>query len=79
MKDNQIHARYSTGLSRHNIEQALIAVGKDLDPDLVTDMLGHPALTPSLHSHNIRLRQTPHTTSVQLVPLRRSLKSAVSR
>jgi hypothetical protein len=49
-----------------------------LDPDLVTDMLGHPALTPSLHSHNICSRQTPHTTSVQLVPLRRSLESAVS-
>jgi sarcosine/dimethylglycine N-methyltransferase len=31
MKDNQIHAQYSTGLSRHNIEQALIAAGKDLD------------------------------------------------
>jgi len=31
MKDNQIHAQYSTGLSRRNIEQALIAAGKDLD------------------------------------------------
>ncbi len=50
-----------------------------LDPDLVTDMLGHPTLTPSLHSHNICLRQTPHTTSVQLVPLRRSLESAPSQ
>jgi hypothetical protein len=49
-----------------------------LDSDLVTDLLGHPALTPSLHSHNIRLRQTPHTTSVQLVLLRRSLESAAS-
>ena len=31
MKDTQIHAQYSTGLSRHNIEQALIAAGKSLD------------------------------------------------
>jgi ubiquinone/menaquinone biosynthesis C-methylase UbiE len=31
MKDTQIPAQYSTGLSRRNIEQALIAAGKDLD------------------------------------------------
>jgi len=31
MKDTQIHAQYSTGLSRQNIEQALITAGKDLD------------------------------------------------
>jgi sarcosine/dimethylglycine N-methyltransferase len=31
MKDSEIDAQYSTGLSRHNIEQALIAAGKDLD------------------------------------------------
>jgi ubiquinone/menaquinone biosynthesis C-methylase UbiE len=30
MKDSQIDAQYSTGLSRHNIERALIAAGKDL-------------------------------------------------
>jgi sarcosine/dimethylglycine N-methyltransferase len=30
MNDTQIRAQYSTGLSRHNIEQALIAAGKDL-------------------------------------------------
>jgi hypothetical protein len=28
MKDTQIHAQYSTGLSRRNIEQALVAAGK---------------------------------------------------
>jgi ubiquinone/menaquinone biosynthesis C-methylase UbiE len=31
MKETQVHAQYSTGLSRRNIEQALIAAGKDLD------------------------------------------------
>jgi SAM-dependent methyltransferase len=31
MEDSEIHAQYSTGLSRHNIEHALIAAGKDLD------------------------------------------------
>lgn len=31
MKDSQIDTQYSTGLTRHNIEQALIAAGKDLD------------------------------------------------
>ena len=31
MNDTQIHTQYSTGLSRHNIEQALVAAGKDLD------------------------------------------------
>jgi sarcosine/dimethylglycine N-methyltransferase len=31
MKDSKIDAQYSTGLSRHNIEQALIAAGKDLE------------------------------------------------
>ena len=29
MKDSQIDTQYSTGLTRHNIEQALIAAGKD--------------------------------------------------
>jgi sarcosine/dimethylglycine N-methyltransferase len=31
MKDIRIDAQYSTGLSRRNIEQALVAAGKDLD------------------------------------------------
>jgi sarcosine/dimethylglycine N-methyltransferase len=31
MNDTQIRAQYSTGLSRHNIERALIAAGNDLD------------------------------------------------
>jgi sarcosine/dimethylglycine N-methyltransferase len=31
MTDTRIHDQYSTGLSRRNIEQALIAAGKDLD------------------------------------------------
>ncbi len=31
MKDSQIDAQYSTGLSRHNIEQALIVAGQDPD------------------------------------------------
>jgi sarcosine/dimethylglycine N-methyltransferase len=31
MNNTQIHAQYSTGVSRRNIEQALIAAGKDLD------------------------------------------------
>lgn len=31
MSDTQIQAQYSTGLSRPNIERALIAAGKDLD------------------------------------------------
>jgi SAM-dependent methyltransferase len=31
MKESQLHAQYSTGLSRRNIEQALITAGKDLD------------------------------------------------
>jgi sarcosine/dimethylglycine N-methyltransferase len=31
MKTSQIHAQYSTGLSRPNIEQALVTAGKDLD------------------------------------------------
>jgi SAM-dependent methyltransferase len=31
MNENQIHAQYSTGLSRRNIEHALISAGKDLD------------------------------------------------
>ncbi|MGH3542635.1 MAG: class I SAM-dependent methyltransferase [Mycobacterium sp.] len=31
MADNQLPAQYSTGLSRRNIEQALIGAGKDLD------------------------------------------------
>ncbi|MGO9510762.1 MAG: class I SAM-dependent methyltransferase [Mycobacterium sp.] len=29
--NNSIQTQYSTGLSRHNIEQALVAAGKDLD------------------------------------------------
>lgn len=31
MSTAQIHAQYSTGLSRNNIEQALVAAGKDVD------------------------------------------------
>jgi sarcosine/dimethylglycine N-methyltransferase len=31
MNDTQIQAQYATGLSRHNIERALIAAGNDLD------------------------------------------------
>jgi sarcosine/dimethylglycine N-methyltransferase len=31
MNDTVIRAQYSTGLSRSNIEQALIAAGKDID------------------------------------------------
>jgi SAM-dependent methyltransferase len=31
MNDSQIHTQYSTGVARRNIEQALIAAGKDLD------------------------------------------------
>ena len=31
MKDTQVHAQYSTGLSRRNIEQALIAAEMDLN------------------------------------------------
>jgi sarcosine/dimethylglycine N-methyltransferase len=31
MTDTQIHEQYSTGLSRRNIERALVAAGKDLD------------------------------------------------
>lgn len=31
MHDSGIRAQYSTGLSRHNIEQALLAAGKNLD------------------------------------------------
>jgi hypothetical protein len=31
-----------------------------LDVHLVADTLGHPIPTPSLHSRNIRLQQTPH-------------------
>ena len=29
--NHAIETQYATGLSRHNIEQALIAAGKDLD------------------------------------------------
>ena len=39
----------------------------DLDPDLGPDTLRHPIPTPAVHSSDIRLRQTPHSTSVQLV------------
>jgi sarcosine/dimethylglycine N-methyltransferase len=38
MKDTQIHSQYSTGVSRHNIEQALIAAGKDLNHLLPADL-----------------------------------------
>jgi sarcosine/dimethylglycine N-methyltransferase len=31
MNDNLVRAQYSTGLSRRNIEKALIAAGKDID------------------------------------------------
>ena len=38
MSDTQIQAQYSTGLSRGNIEQALIAAGKDLGGLEVADL-----------------------------------------
>jgi sarcosine/dimethylglycine N-methyltransferase len=38
MTDTQIHAQYSTGLSRRSIEQALIAAGKDLNGLEVADL-----------------------------------------
>ncbi|MBV9320684.1 MAG: hypothetical protein JO106_12385 [Mycobacterium sp.] len=38
MSDTQIQAQYSTGLSRPNIERALIAAGKDLDWFEATDL-----------------------------------------
>jgi sarcosine/dimethylglycine N-methyltransferase len=38
MTNNQLPAQYSTGLSRHNIEQALIAAGKDLDHIQASDL-----------------------------------------
>jgi sarcosine/dimethylglycine N-methyltransferase len=31
MKDTSVHDQYATGLSRHNIEQALVAAGKDFN------------------------------------------------
>jgi hypothetical protein len=31
MNDNQIHVQYSTDLSRRDIEQALVAAGKDIN------------------------------------------------
>jgi hypothetical protein len=31
MTHTRVHSQYSTGVSRHNIEQALIAAGKDFD------------------------------------------------
>ncbi|MBV8929726.1 MAG: hypothetical protein JO152_11440, partial [Mycobacteriaceae bacterium] len=38
MNETHIRAQYSTGLSRHNIEQAIVAAGFDVDhlkpPDL---------------------------------------------
>ena len=49
----------------------------NLDPNLATDTLGHPASAPPLHPGYISLRNT-HPTSVQSVPLRRSLESAQS-
>ena len=39
MNDNKIHTQYSTGLSRRNIEQSLLAAGKDLN-DLAPADLG---------------------------------------
>jgi sarcosine/dimethylglycine N-methyltransferase len=39
MNDNKIHTQYSTGLSRRDIEQSLVAAGKDLD-DLAPADLG---------------------------------------
>jgi hypothetical protein len=47
-----------------------------LDSHLVTDMRRHLVLAPPLDPRNIRLRQTPHPTSVATVLLRRSLESA---
>ncbi len=38
MNETAIHTQYSTGLSRHNIEQALIAAGKDLDHLVPSDL-----------------------------------------
>jgi SAM-dependent methyltransferase len=38
MTDTQIHAQYSTGLSRRSIERALIAAGKDLNGLEVADL-----------------------------------------
>ena len=49
-----------------------------LDANLVTDTLGHPVSAPPLHSRNISLRQTTHPTSVQPVPLRRSLEFVIA-
>jgi hypothetical protein len=31
MTRTRVHSQYSTGVSQHNIEQARIAAGKDLD------------------------------------------------
>jgi hypothetical protein len=42
-----------------------------LDPNLITDMLGHLATAPPLHSGHVCLRQNTHPTSVQPVPLQR--------
>lgn len=42
-----------------------------LDPNLLTDMLGHPVTAPPLHSGHVSLRQNAHPTSVQTVALRR--------
>lgn len=39
MNDNKVHTQYSTGLSRNNIEQSLLAAGKDLN-DLAPADLG---------------------------------------
>jgi SAM-dependent methyltransferase len=38
MKDTQVHAQYSTGLSRRNIEQALIAAEMDLNDLQLSDL-----------------------------------------
>jgi hypothetical protein len=57
MKTPEIDNQYSTGLSRHNVEHALIAAGKDLDhlqpadlgalEDFHTSVLPDPAATPT--------------------------------
>src|SRR5712675_667235 len=51
----------------------------DLDANLGTDTLGHPASAPPLHSGHISLRQNTPPTSVQSVTLRRSLEYATPR
>jgi sarcosine/dimethylglycine N-methyltransferase len=38
MNDNKIHTQYSTGLSQRNIEQSLVAAGKDLNNLVPADL-----------------------------------------